>query len=437
LRQARRRWAPLVEKAKITDSGKAEKEAKKLTKSAAKCLVVELPGNARHVVALPDGSFAASCGTKVVFFDTAGTIRGSAECMVGDFDMFEMGISDLISIGDGRVAAFQELGHDVRIARLGEEKAQTVGIPQGRTDCIKSGQLVWGKLAAASSRSVALFDLATLALEREITPWGEDEYVREVLPLGKHMLISTLSESVVVDESGGTLARVKGGYPVLVPGGALLRDDRTAILLSDTGAERLRFDIGDVGRGAREVGDKPAIALVEGDVCVATRWPSAAARFSLATGERKWFTEKTLDVSPGGCVVAGAFVASWSPPPFIRGKETAIAILDAASGNLVAKLDAKNPVVDVVAHGNGCAALLEGRTAGSKVAGPICRSRARRRSRVTRVGCAVCSRYRMGASCPGPPTRPSASGSDGQASWSSSVRHARSWIFARCSSTST
>ncbi len=359
-------WAPLVEKARADDGAKNAKDAKKLAKSAAKCAVVELPGNASHVVALPGGSFAASCGTKVVFFDAAGTIQGTTECCLEEYDMFGMGISGLVAIGDGRVVAFQELGHEVRVMRLGDGKAAAAGLPRGRTDCIKGGRQIGEKLALTSSRSVAIIELTTLTLEREIKPW-EDEYVREVLPLGGHMLVSTSSESAVVDAAFNTVAVIKGGYPFPVPGGVLLRSDRTAILVDESGAERLRFEIGDVGSGMREMGDKPAMALIGGDVCVASRWPSAAARFDLATGERKWLTTKTHEVSPGGCIVAGAFVATWSPPPFIRGKETTIAVLDAASGNLVAKLDTKNPVADVIAHGNGCAALLDGRTAGSKI----------------------------------------------------------------------
>jgi len=359
-------WAPLVDKAKADDSAKAVKEAKKSAKSATKCTVVELPNSARHVVALPGGSFAASCGTKIVFFDTAGTIQGTTECNLEEYDMFGLGISDLSSIGDGRVVAFQELGHDVRVMRLGDEKATAAGLPQGRTECIAGGRRIGDKIALTSSRSVVVFDLATLALDEEIKPWA-DEYVREVLPLGEHMLISTLSESALVDASGSTVAMIKGAYPFPVPGGMLLRDERTAILLDESGVERLRFEIGDVGRGPREMGDKPAMALIEGDICVATRWPAAAARFSLVTGERRWHAEKTHEVSPGGCIVAGAFVATWSPPPFVRGKETTIAVFDAESGTMVAKIDAKNPVLEVIAHGNGCSALLEGRSAGSKI----------------------------------------------------------------------
>jgi hypothetical protein len=147
-----------------------------------------------------------------------------------------------------------------------------------------------------------------------------------------------------------------------------LQNDKVAIVVDGSGRELRRFETGSVGRSGAETGRQISRAVRGDDLFIATCWPSAAARFSIATGKRLWQMTKTHPCTPGGCIATKTFVATWAPPPFIREKDSTIALFDPETGERFGTIDAKAPVLAAIALGeDAIAAFVEGRTPGNKV----------------------------------------------------------------------
>jgi hypothetical protein len=361
-------WAPLVEKAKSADSEKAAKEARKAEKSAGRSRVVELPANPSRVLRLADGSFAVAAGTKIVFVAPSGEIMGTTECRTGEYDMFEMGITGLGELRDGRVVASQELAHEVRIARRGEERATTWKCPEGVRSTSIKGAIGLGDGLAVHGICEAFIVSSSGETKHVIAPWGKDDFVSGVLAWGRGLLVWKSDETVAYDESGRELFRAKGTDPLVVDsGGLVLRRDQDVVVLGDDGKEERVLATGDVTWNHDELGYTRAWHLEGDDLLVATSLPNTLARWNVRTGERVWHATKVQTAKPDIVVRAKAFAVTCAPPPFFRDKDTTLGVFDLQTGAEAARLDAKAPLLGAIALGEGVAAWLEGRTAGTKI----------------------------------------------------------------------
>jgi hypothetical protein len=354
-------WAEQLAKAKRDEVARTKLESVKAKKAASKSTVVTLKNNPTRVVVLADGSLAAAAGTKVVFVDGSGTIAGETECQHEDYDMFNLGITGLTALPDGRVLAFQELAHEMRITPRGMQLAERFNLGDDRTETIKSGTPFGDSFALQASYSVAL--PAPMA---EVNPLpSKDDAVYGVLGWQSGVLAWGSNQTAWLDPAGKLQWTVAGERPLPYGDQLIVKRGYSAVIVDRDGRDVREMEVGSIGHGSDD-GYPLSWAIHDDTLFVATCWRSAASAWNLATGERLWRIGDTHTAPPGGIVVTPKLAATWAPPPFIRDKDQRIAVF--VDGKLAHHLDAKAPVLGVVALGDDTlAAWVDGRTAGTKI----------------------------------------------------------------------
>jgi len=365
-------WAPAAEEARAAAAAKAAKEAaKKPPKAAFDVRVVDLPASATRVLALRDGTFAAACGSEVVFLSATGEITAEVSTEgPSEYDWFRMGISGLTELSDGRVVASAEHANELRVASRSPAAVEAWAADESRPDRLIGVVAKRAGVLAYTTRTVFAIDFPG-GETREHTPFGPDDYIRGAAPWGDRLLVWTSSMTVALQPSGEELFRVEGEDPRELPGEQLLLRRSSGMAVVDGDGRDVRsFPTGDVAWQQDDRGVRHDYLLTGKEVLMATRWPHLVARWDASTAERVWMSARDLFACPPSAVVAlgGGLIGVYSAPPFVRGKETAFALLDRASGATVARVDAKAPVLGLVALGeDGVAAWVEGRTPGNKV----------------------------------------------------------------------
>ncbi len=360
-------WAEAMAEAATAASTKAaqdaKREARKQAKSKVSAHVVELPANPSRVIALRDGALAIATGSKVCFVAPTGEITATVDCALGEYDMFGMGITRLHGLDDGRVLAFQELASEARLVDRAMPQATAIKSDGERT--IKDGTSA-GPLTVLRALHSALVLGPATSIAHTLTPWPDD-YLRCVALWRGGTLAATSSNTAWFDANGVQKFAVAGELALTRDETFVVyRDDGVLAMIDDAGADVRTIAIGDVGHGAAE-DDYPRSWAMRGDRFIATtRWPSRVREWNLTDGSLTWQHDNTHESMPGGLIATDTLVATWSPPPYIRAKDTSILVT--AGDREVARLDAKAPVIGMTAIGDDTlVAFVEGRTAGSKL----------------------------------------------------------------------
>jgi outer membrane protein assembly factor BamB len=359
-------WEAAIEKAKADDAVKAAKSAKKAAKDASRCTIVALPGNPSHVVVRPDGSLAVGVGNELVFVAASGEQLGTSELGVREYSQFQLGITGLHALPDGRVLAFSELDHEARLATLGQPTLAIAGSQPERP--ITSASCGDGFTVLAGRHSFVVLDDAG-TITHEHAPWGDADYVRGVSAWRAGVLVSSCSKTAYFDRDGTKRYEVDGGEAVPHGDGFVTFGDREAYLVRDGKPTRVEL-AGSVGWVQRDGVYVRATAIVDGMVFVGTTTVGAITAYDLATGVQRWQITKPHPLGVSGLVATPRWVATFAGPAIAGAlkplEDTSIAAWK--DGAELARCDPKAIVLGAIALGDDAlAAWVDGRTAGTKV----------------------------------------------------------------------
>lgn len=335
-----------------------------MTKHAAKSIAVALPATPTAIAIRDASTLAVAAGSQIHFVDLAGTVLATTECRLGAHDPFEAGIVEVTALADGRVVACPGGGaRELRVARRGDDEAARWIPPEASKDVALGGSVAWRDGFAALGASEVFLVPGAPSEPRVLRPWSAGA-VKSVVAWRRGVLVSSSSETVAYDDDGGELFRAAGDDPLVVDDGLVVCRGAVAVL-DDDGREQ-RVLATDVALHEGRRGYERAWLRAGDDLVIAK---VMLARWSVRTGARLWQTGKLHQTTwrAVSLLDGGKRIATFAPPPFVRGEDTTIGVFDTASGAEVARLIAKAPVLDVAPFGGGVVARVHGRGVGHKL----------------------------------------------------------------------